>query len=439
MHGVLMKLAVTNEYNNKLRNAQEAVGLIQDGDHVITPTGVGQPPTLLQALSDRRRDFHDVQVSGILTMQPLEYYDDPDTQGNVRHTAYFLGGFSRAGAQGGWIDYIPANYSETAWMLKSGELPCDTVMTMASAMDEHGFFSISLAADYTMAAIAAARTVILEVNPNVPFTFGNNYVHISQVSAILEDEKPVLEVALPTIGEVEKAIGGAVADLIPDGANLQIGFGSIPDAVVMQLLHKRDLGVHTEMMGDGLLSLVEAGVITSRRKNFMPGLMTATFALGSKKLYDWMHLNRALEMHPVDWQNDSWTASRNDKLHTINGTLEVDFMGQCCSESLGAKPFSGTGGQTDFVRAGNRSRGGKSFIVLPSTARGGTVSRIQPTLTPGAHVTTSKNDVNYVVTEYGVAHLRGKSNRERARALIKIAHPDFRDELMDAAQRLHFL
>ncbi len=434
-----MTLADTNEYKSKLRSAHDAVGLIQDGDYVVTPTGVGQPPNLLQALSDRRREFHDVKVSGILTMFPLDYYDDLDTQENVRQMSYFLGGFTRAGAQGGWIDYVPANYSELGWMLRDGQVPCHTVLTMASAMDEHGYFSISLAADYTMAAMDQARTVILEVNPNAPYTFGDCHVHISQVTAVVESDDPVIEVGLPEIGEVEKAIGGYVADMIPDGATLQIGFGSIPDAVVMQLREKRDLGVHTEMIGDGILSLVEAGVITNRRKNFMPGRMSATFALGSRKLYEWMHQNRTMEIHPVEWNNEPWIASRNDDLHTINGTIEVDFLGQCCSESIGAKPFSGTGGQTDFVRAGNRSKGGKSFIVLPSTAKGGTVSRITPTLAPGAHVTTSKNDVNYVVTEYGVAQLRGKSNRERARALIRIAHPDFRDQLTEEAQRLHFL
>lgn len=434
-----MTLADTNDYKTKLRNAHDAVSKIRDGDHVITPTGVGQPPALLQALSDRRRDFRNVKVTGILSMVPYDYYDDPETQENVRHVSYFLGGYTRRGAQGGWIEYIPNNYSELGWMLRNGEIPADTVMALASPMDEHGYFSISLCADYTMAAIERARTVILEVNPHVPFAFGNNHVHISQVSTVVEDERPVFEVGLPDIGEVEELIAGYVAEMIPNGANLQIGYGSIPDAVVMQLLNKQDLGVHTEMMGDGILTLVEAGVVTNRRKNFMPGRMCGTFALGSSKLYEWMHLNRTMEIHPVEWNNDPWIASRNDNLHTINSTIEIDFMGQCCSESIGSRPFSGTGGQTDFVRAGNRSQGGKSFIVMPSTARGGTVSRIRPTLTPGAHVTTSKNDVNYVVTEFGVAQLRGRSNQDRARSLIRIAHPSFRDELTEEAQRLKFL
>ncbi len=434
-----MTLADTNEYKRKLRSAHDAIALIQDGDLAMVPIGAGQPPSLLQALSDRRRDFRDVTLGGMLALVPYELYDDLETQQNVRHTSYFQGGATRAGAQGGWIDYTPNSFSDFALMVKRGIIRSDVVMTMASAMDEHGYFSISLATDYTMAAIGQARTVILESNPNVPYTFGNCHVHISEVAAVVEDDRPVLEVGLPTIGEVEMGIAGHIADLVPDGATIQIGIGSLPDAVVIQLLDKRDLGVHTEMMGDGILKLVEAGVVTNRQKNFMPGRMCATFALGSRRLYEWMHLNRTLEMHPVDWTNDPMVASRNDNLHSINSTLEVDFIGQCASESIGYKGFSGTGGQTDFVRSANLSNGGKAIIALPSTAKGGTLSKIRPTLTPGAQVTTSKNDVNYVVTEYGVAQLRGKSNRERARALIKIAHPDFRDELTEEAQRMHFL
>ncbi len=220
------------------------------------------------------------------------------------------------------------------------------------------------------------------------------------------------------------------------GATLQIGFGGIPDAVVMQLTQKHDLGVHTEMIGDGIMSLVEAGVVTNRHKNFRPGKMFATFALGSRKLYQFMHRNPALEMHPVDFTNDPALAGQNDNLIAINATLQIDLIGQCCSESMGYMPYSGTGGQADFVRAANRSKGGKAIIVLPSTAKGDTISRIVPTLTPGAHVTTTKNDVNYVVSEYGVAQLRGKSAKQRAEALIGIAHPDFRSELREAARKM---
>lgn len=238
---------------------------------------------------------------------------------------------------------------------------------------------------------------------------------------------------------MQEAIGKHVADMIPDGATLQIGYGGIPDAVVMQLTHKHDLGVHTEMVGDGIMTLVEAGAITNARKNFMPGKMVATFALGSKKLYQFLHRNQALEMHPVSLTNDPYIAGQNDDLHAINATMQIDFLGQCGSESLGFLPYSGTGGQTDFVRAANRSKGGKAFIVLPSTAKNDTISRIVPCLSAGTHVSTTKNDINYVVTEFGVAQLRGKSARQRCEALIAIAHPNFRQELREAARKMKLL
>jgi acyl-CoA hydrolase len=318
-------------------------------------------------------------------------------------------------------------------------MPADVVFTMASPMDEHGYFSLALAPDYTMAAIRRARAVVLEVNPNVPFANGSCHVHISQVAALCESDEPILEVGLPKIGPVQEAIGKYVADMIPDGATLQIGYGGIPDAVVMQLTHKHDLGIHTEMIGDGIMTLVEAGVVTNKRKNCNPGKILATFALGSKKLYTFMNRNPALEMHPVDVTNDPWLAGQNDNLHAINATMQIDFLGQCGSESLGTIPYSGTGGQADFVRAANRSKGGKAFIVLPSTAKDDTISRIVPTLTPGTHVSTSKNDVNYVVTEFGVAQLRGKTAKQRCEALIAIAHPDFRGQLREAAKQMKLL
>jgi acyl-CoA hydrolase len=277
------------------------------------------------------------------------------------------------------------------------------------------------------------------VNPNVPFANGDCHIHVSQVTALVESDEPVLEVGLPKIGPVQEAIGKYVAELIPNGATLQIGYGGIPDAVVMQLTDKHDLGIHTEMVGDGIMTLVEAGVVTNRKKNYHHGKMLATFALGSKKLYQFMHRNPALEMHPVNFTNDPYLAGQNDNLHAINATMQIDLLGQCGSESLGFKPYSGTGGQADFVRAANRSNGGKAFIVLPSTAKDDTITRIVPTLSAGTHVTTSKNDINYVVTEHGVAQLRGKSAKQRAEALIGIAHPDFRGELREAAKKMNLL
>ena len=425
------------QYIQKTMTAEDAAMLVKNADFVVVPSGVGEPPLLLTALSGRRHDLGNVTVSQILALRKYDYLD-PLTVDNIRHAAYYYGPATRAGGQAGWIDFVPSYFSEMPQLIERGQIPADVVFSMASPMDAHGYFSISLGADYTMAAIARARAVVLEVNPHVPFAYGNCHVHISQVTALVESSEPVMEVGLPKIGPVQTAIGKYVAEMIDDGATLQIGYGGIPDAVVMQLTGKHDLGIHTEMIGDGIMTLIESGAVTNRRKNYLPGKSIATFALGSARLYRYMDRNPALEMHPVDFTNDPYLASRNDNLHAINATLQIDLLGQCGSESLGQLPFSGTGGQTDFVRAANRSRGGKAFIVLPSTAKNDTLSRIVPVLSPGTHVSTSKNDVNYVVTEFGVAQLRGKSAGQRARELIRIAHPHFKAELTAAAAKLGF-
>ncbi len=418
--------------------ASDAVRQVRNGDFIVVPTGVGEPPALLTALSEQRRSFRDVKVAQILAVRKYGYID-PETTEHVRHVAFFFGGATRAGGQEGWIDFIPNHFSEIPDQIQRGLIPSDVVFSMASPMDEEGYFALSLAADYTMAAVAKARAVVLEVNPNVPFAHGDCKVHISQVAALVESSEPVFEVGLPKIGPVQQAIGKYVAEFIHDGDTLQIGYGGIPDAVVMQLTHKHDLGVHTEMIGDGILTLVEAGAVTNQRKNYLPGKMVATFALGSNKLYKYMHKNPALEMHPVNYTNDPALAGLNDNLVAINATMQIDLMGQCGSESLGSMPYSGTGGQADFVRSANRSKGGRAFIVLPATAKNDTLSRIVPTLTPGTHVSTGKNEINYVVTEFGVAQLRGKSAKQRAQELIAIAHPDFRAELTEQARRIKLL
>ncbi|MFS2140296.1 acetyl-CoA hydrolase/transferase family protein [Duganella sp. Dugasp56] len=423
------------QYDDKRCSPGEAIELLKDGDFIIVPSGAGEPPTLLHALSEQRTRFRDVKVAQILAMRKYGYFDC-DTVQHVRHVALFFGGASRSAGQAGWADFIPAYFSELPSLIERGMVPSDVVFSMASPMDEHGNFALSLGADYTMAAIQKARVVVLEVNPNVPYAHGQCHVHISQVTALVESNEPVIEVGLPKIGPVQEAIAGYVAEMIEDGSTLQIGYGGIPDAVVMQLTSKHDLGVHTEMIGDGILKLVESGAVNNSRKTYLPNKMVATFALGSRKLYDFMHRNPMLEMHPVNYTNDPYLAGQNNQLVAINASLQVDLLGQCGSESIAHLPYSGTGGQVDFVRAANRSRGGKAFIVLPSTAKEGSVSRIVCTLTPGTHVTTGKNDVNYVVTEYGVAQLRGKSAHQRAEALIAIAHPDFRAELRQAAKKI---
>jgi acyl-CoA hydrolase len=431
----MQRLSAQEQYETKRTSANDALNQLRNGDFIIVPSGAGEPPSLLTALSEQRTRFRDIKVAQILALRKYGYFDCDTTQ-HVRHVALFFGGASRAAGQAGWADFIPAYFSELPQLIERGQIASDVVFSMASPMDEHGYFSLSLGADYTMAAVQKARAVVLEVNPNVPFAHGQCHVHISQVTALVESDEPVIEVGLPKIGPVQEAIGKYVADMIEDGSTLQIGYGGIPDAVVMQLAGKNDLGIHTEMIGDGILKLVESGAVTNRRKTFLPGKMVATFALGSKRLYDFIHHNPMLEMHPVNYTNDPYIAGQNDKLMAINASLQVDLLGQCGSESIAHLPYSGTGGQVDFVRAANRSRGGKAFIVLPSTAKDGTISRIVPTLTPGTHVTTGKNDINYVVTEFGVAQLRGKSAKQRAEELISIAHPDFRAELRAAAQKI---
>lgn len=425
-------------YQQKRVSAADAIRHVRNGDMIMVPTGVGEPPSLLTALSEQRHGFLDVKVAQILAMRKYAYIDPATTQ-HVRHVALFFGGATRAGGQEGWIDFIPNYFSEIPAQIERGLIPADVVFSMASPMDADGWLSLSLGTDYTMAAVAKARAVVLEVNPHVPFAQGNCRIHISQVAALVESSEPVLEVGLPKIGPVQEAIGKYVAERIDDGSTLQIGYGGIPDAVVMQLTHKHDLGIHTEMLGDGILTLIEAGAVNNSRKNYLPGKTIATFALGSRKLYQYMDRNPALEMHPVNFTNDPMLAGQNDNLVAINATLQIDLLGQCGSESLGHAPFSGTGGQSDFVRAANRSRGGKAFIVLPSTAKDDTISRIAPVLSPGTHVSTSKNDINYVVTEYGVAQLRGKSAGQRARELIGIAHPNFRAELTAQAKHMKLL
>ena len=431
-------MSVKSQYQSKLVSAADAIDQIKDGDFIIIPTGVGEPPALLTALSEQRRRFRDVKLGQILAVRKYGYFD-PETADHVRHVAFFYGAASRAGGQAGWVDFIPSYFSEMPSQIERGQIPADVVLSMASPMDQHGYFSLSLGADYTMAAVARARAVVLEVNPNVPYANGNCHVHISQVTALIESSDPVMEVGLPKIGPVQQAIGKYVADMIDDGSTLQIGYGGIPDAVVMQLSAKHDLGIHTEMIGDGILSLIESGAVTNRKKNYLPGKMVATFALGSRKLYQFMDRNPALEIHPADFTNDPYLAGKNDNLVAINATLQIDLLGQCGSESLGHRPYSGTGGQSDFVRGANRSRGGKAFIVLPSTAKDDSITRIVPVLSPGTHVSTSKNDINYVVTEFGVAQLRGKSAKQRAQELISIAHPDFRAELAESARKLNLL
>lgn len=431
-------MSVQSDLAAKVVDAATAVSHVQDGDTIVVPIGAGEPPTLLEALSERRQELHGVTVFQLLALKAYAYFDE-HTADNIRHSTPFIGGASRKAVNEGWADFVPAHFSDLPGLFRSGQLATDVVFAQCSPMDEHGFFALGVSTDYTHAAISRARTVVLEVNEKVPFTYGNCHVHLSHVAAVIESRHPIVTLPLSRVGEVEKAIARNVAELIPDGATLQIGIGSIPDAVVAQLMHKNDLGLHTEMMGDGALALIEAGVVNHSRKNINRGKAVATFALGSERLYQWMHHNPSIEMRPVDEVNTPAVAHRNENLHSINSTMALDLTGQCASEGVGTRAYSGTGGQFDFIRAANLSKGGHSIIAVPSTAKGGSLSTIVATLAPGTPITALRNDVNYVCTEFGIAKLRGASLNARAEQLIAIAHPDFRDQLSEQAKELRFL
>ncbi len=418
-------------YAQKLVSPEEAVKVIGSGDDIWFPVGGGEPQLLPKALLERRMELYGVNINQILPIKPT--YFKQEYSENIRHNSWFCSGASRAAVNEGWGEFIP-NYFHEIPKLLTLYRKANVAMATVSPMDRHGYFSLSIGVDYIKAAIAKADKVILEVNPNAPRTLGNGFVHISQVTHVVECNDSLPALTIPPITEVEQAIGGYVAELIEDGSTLQIGFGGIPNAVTKALVRKNGLGIYTEMVTDGMVDLLECGAVTNHNKTFHPGKIIGTFALGTKRLYDFLDDNPLVEMHPVSYTNDPYNIAKNDKMIAINASIEVDLTGQACSESIGNKQWSGTGGQADFFRGANISAGGKGFVTLAATAKGGKVSRIVPRLTPGAVVTTSRNDTDYVVTEFGVAKLRGKTVRERAAALIAIAHPDFRAELTEAAK-----
>jgi 4-hydroxybutyrate CoA-transferase len=348
---------------------------------------------------------------------------------HFRHNALFVGAGTREPIAEGRADFTPCFFSEIPRLFRDGILSLDAALVQVSPPDKHGYMSFGVSVDYTMQAALSARYTVAEVNRNTPRTHGS-FIHISDVDALVEADYVLPEIPLPRISEVEERIGENVASLVPDRANLQLGIGAIPDAVLKFLTDKKDLGIHTEMFSDGVLDLYDRGVITNRYNTVNPGKFVATFLMGTKRLYDFVDDNPTVLMHPVDYTNNVMVAGRVENLISINSALQVDLYGQVCADMLGRYQFSAVGGQVDFVRAASLSRGGKSIIAFPSTGKGGTISRITPLLTEGAAVTTSRSDVHYVVTEYGVADLRGKTARQRREALIGIAHPDFRDQLM---------
>jgi len=425
-------------YDSKKTTAVEAVRAIKSGDRVVFAHACGESQVLSNALLKRGPELENVEIVHMVAMGPAKYCAE-EMKGHFIHNSLFAGGSTREAINRGQALYTPCFFSEIPRLFRERYLPVDAALVQLSQPDEHGYMSFGISVDYTKVAAECAKVVIAAVNPNMPRTLGNCFMHVSAIDYIVETEEPLIELKPPPIGEIEEQIGKNVASLIEDGSTLQLGIGAIPDAVLMFLTEKKNLGIHTEMFSDGVVKLVEEGVITNRAKNFHHGKMIANFLMGSSRLYKFAHNNPFIEMHTVDYTNDPYIIGRNDNMVSINSALQVDLSGQVCADTIGYRQFSGVGGQVDFVRGCSRSKGGKAIITLPSTASGGKISRITSTLAEGAAVTTSRNDVQYVVTEYGVAHLRGKSLHQRAQALIAIAHPDFRKELAAEVKQKKFI
>lgn len=426
------------EYSRRLLSPREALLAVESGMRVYIQPGCAEPETLVEALLQRAPFVRDVEVVHLLTLGCADYVA-PEMAGHFRHNAFFIGGNVRAAVNDGRADYTPIYLSEVEELFESGAMPLDVALIQVSPPDAHGFCSFGVGVDTTLTAAKFARYVVAQVNDRMPRTFGDSFIHVSQIHAFVESSRPLCELPKPEITDLHVAIARNVAGLIGDGAVLQTGIGGIPDAVLPFLMDRRNLGVHTELVSDSVIPLIEAGVINGARKNYKPRKIILGFVLGTKRLFDFVDNNPIFEFHPSSYTNDPLLIARNDNMVAINSALEVDLTGQVCSDSLGTYFYSGIGGQVDFLRGAAHSRGGKPIIALPSTARNGQMTRIVPTLAPGAGVVTSRGLVQYVVTEYGVAYLHGKTIRERAKALIEIAHPGFRDELYAYCERTKWL
>ena len=426
------------EYRTKCMDAAQALKGVRSGDRVWIQSGCGTPSVLVDAMVARASSLRNVEIVHMKTLGEAAY-TKPEYEGIFRHRALFVGDNVREAVTAGRADYAPIFLSEIEGLFTSGAMPVDVVLMLVSPPDDHGFVTLGTTVDCTMTATRLARTVIAEVNDQVPRTHGDTSIHVSRISAMVETSRPVLELQPERGTEIHRRIGENVASLIPDGATLQTGIGGIPDAVLACLGDKRDLGIHTELVSDGVIDLMESGVLNGERKSLHRGKVVLSFVLGSRRLFDFIHENANFEFRSLGYTNDPFVVAQNDRMVAINAALQVDLTGQVCADSLGTRPYSGFGGQVDFIRGAARSRGGVPIITLPSTAKHGTVSRIRPVLDPGAGVVTSRADVHYVVTEHGIAYLHGKTLRQRAEALIAIADPQFRAELEDFAVRSHYL
>jgi len=422
-----------DDYKKKLVTAEEAVSVIKSGDRVYISGNAATPYVVMGALASRKDELDDVELVHVLLMgeDPLSR---PEMEGHFRHNSLFVGPADRKAINEGRADYIPIFLHQIPDLIYSEQMPLDVAMLHLSPPDEHGFMSLGVEVLASKAAAEKAKIFIAQVNEQMPRILGDSFIHVSRVQKIVEVSEDLPQLERKPFSEVERKIGHFVAELIEDGSTLQLGIGGIPDAVLSALKGRRDLGVHTEMVSDGVMEAIEAGIITGAKKTFHPYKVILTFILGSKKLYDFTDNNPIFEAHPTDYTNHPFNISRNDNMVAINSAIEVDITGQVCSDSIGAYIYSGFGGQVDFIRGATHSKGGKPVIALPSTAKNGEVSRIVPFLKKGAGVVTTRADVKYVVTEYGVAYLHGRNLQERTIALINIAHPKFRPDLIKDAK-----
>lgn len=417
-------------YKEHTMKPEDAVSVIKDGDRVVFGHAVGEPIIFQRTMAQMAEQFHNVEVAHMVYLGSGEYLQ-PGMEKHFRHNALFVGGPARKAIAENRADYTPAFFSDVPHMFRNGELPVDVFAFTCSPPDERGYVSIGLSCDYGWQAAKSAKMVIAEVNPNMPRTFGESFIHVTDIDGFLLSWEPLPEAKPPRITEEDKKIGKYIADLVHDGDCLQLGIGAVPDAVCSFLGDKKNLGLHSEMFSDGVLPLFEKGVINGSCKQRDVGRACVTFLMGSRKLYDFVNNNPMIQMMPVDVCNNPAIISQNDNVVSINSCVQVDLQGQVCAEAIGLKQISGIGGQMDFVRGANLSKGGRSIIALHSTTKDESESKIVTTITTGGPVTTSRCDVNYIVTEYGVAQLRGQTLRERAKRLIAIAHPKFRAELAE--------
>jgi 4-hydroxybutyrate CoA-transferase len=414
-------------YKNKLVSAEQALQAVKSGDRVVFGHACSEPPLLVKTLVDRAPELSNVEIFHMVAIGPGAFAQ-PGMEKSFRFNTTFLGTPNRKAIQDGRGTFTPCFFSEVPRLFKRNILPVDVMLIQVTPPDEQGYCSYGLSGDYTQAATENAKIVIAEMNTKLPHT-GGIKIHLDALTWIVENDSAIKEVPAPKFGEVERQIGLHVASLVPDGATLQLGIGGIPEACLLSLTDKKDLGIHSEMFSDAVVTLVEAGVITNTKKTLNPGKFIVTFLVGTNKLYNFVNNNPNVELHPVDYTNDPYIIGQHDNMISINSALQVDLTGQVNAEMIGDVQYSGIGGQVDFVRGAGRSNGGKSIIAIPSTASKGTISRICRELDRGAAVSTSRNDVHYIVTEYGVADLRGKTLQQRSEALIAIAHPNFREAL----------